>query len=422
MKFNKMNITNTNKAFNVDVQDTKISFAIIFQICMLIINYTVKEVFQVNDPHERSLISMIFMVLVGVLYLKNIRSVINRVGSFIILTYTSIGIMFLLTMLIYPQNYKYLIEVLFWLFLICLPTAFFYLAIRDKTIFLNMLLLSGYFQMTLGFVIFISMILATPTYDMTFSYLFLVPIVIITYKIFFVKFKFIDSILIIFAIAAILTVGSRGPLLAYLIFIMLLTVNYIFTRKIKIKTITIIFIAQVSFIILVLNISELLIVFDKLLFEYGIKSRTIYLLMSDNIDISTGRVEISTNTISYITRKPILGYGIAGDRVFLNGTYPHNIFLEILAQFGFVFGGILIAAFVIYWIRGLFFNKGNAEHHLAIIFSGIGLISLFYSGSYLTSSNYWLFMAICLSFGNFQRRIIKNVDTADNSYIKEDPS
>ena len=422
MNSNKLKIMITNKATKANKQDKKISFAIIFQFCMLITNYTIKEVFQVNNPGVRSMISLIFMILVGILYLKSIRLVLNRVGSFFVLTYASIGTLFLVTMLIYPENNEYLVEASFWLFLICLPTALYYLAIRDKTIFLDMLILSGYLQMILGFIIFISMIITTPTYDMTFSYLFLVPIVIITYKLFFVKFKFMDSILIITAIAAILTVGSRGPLLAYLIYIMLLILNYFLKRKIKIKTLAIMFIAQVSLFILVFNIYDLLILLDKLLFKYGIQSRTLYLLMSDNIDFSTGRSEIFTSTISYITQRPLLGYGIAGDRVFLNGTYPHNIFLEILAQFGVAFGGLIIAIFVIYWIKGLFFNKSKAEHHLAIVFAGIGLISLFYSGSYLNSSNYWLFMAICISSVNFRKKNIGNVNTVENSYDKGEPS
>ncbi len=420
MNSNDLKITTaTNKAIKEEKHDRKIAFAIIFQFCMLITNYTVKAVFQVNNPNIRSMISLVFMILVGVLYLKNIRFVLKRIGSFFVLTYALAGSLFLVNMLIYPQNNVYLIEASFWLFLICLPTALYYLAIRNKTIFLDMLLLSGYFQMVLGFMIFISMIITTPTYDMVFSYLLLVPIVILTYKLVFIKFKFIDGILIILAIAAILTVGSRGPLLAYLIYIMLLILNYFLKRKIKIKALVAMFTAQALFFILAFNINELLTILDKFLFKYGIQSRTLYLLMSDNIDFSTGRLEIFTNTISYIIQRPILGYGIVGDRVFLNGTYPHNIFLELIAQFGVAIGGLIISIFVICWIKGLFFNKNKTEQHLAIIFAGTGLISLFYSGSYLTSSNYWLFMGICISSINFRNRFIGNVDAVKKSCEKE---
>jgi len=407
MNPNDLEIDNNKKISRTYKEDRSISFAIIFQICMLMTNYTIKQVFQVNNPSVRSIISFVFMIIVGVLYLKNIRSVFKRIGPFFVLTYVFWGVLFLVTMLIYPENFEYLIEVSFWLFLICLPTALYYLAIRDKLIFLDMLLLSGYFQMILGLIIFISMIITTPNYDMVFSYLLLVPIVIITYKVLFIRFKLIDIILIIVAIAAILTVGSRGPLLSYMIYIMLLILSYILKKKTKIKDLAILFIAQVVLVILTLNINELfnlLDKLDKLFLKYGIQSRTLYLIMSDNIDFSTGRSDIFSNTISYITQRPILGYGIAGDRVFLNGTYPHNILLEILAQFGVAFGGLIIAIFAFYWISALCFNKSKVEQHLAIIFAGIGLISLFYSGSFLTSSNYWLFMAICISSVNFRKK------------------
>ena len=408
-----LKIVNTKKKIKTYSEDRRISFGIIFQFCMLITNYAIKEVFIVSNPSIRSMISLFFMILVGIFYLANIRIVFKRIAWFFLSTYIFFGILFLITMLIFPQNNEYLLEVSFWLFIICLPTALYYLAIKDKTIFLDMLLLSGYYQMILGFIIFIHIILNNPTYDMVFSYLFLVPIVIMTYKLFFIQFRVIDSIMIILAITSILTIGSRGPLLAYLFYIMLLIFNYSLKKKIKIKALLIQMIAQSAIVIIAFNSNNLLILLNKLLLRYGINSRTLYLFMNENIDFSTGRSDLYTRTISQILQRPIFGYGIVGDRLFLDGTYPHNIFLEIFAQFGITFGGLITATFVFYWIRGLFFNKSQGEEHLSIIFAGLGLISLFYSGSYLTSSNYWLFIAICISSVHFKGSSIE-IDSNKN--------
>lgn len=391
-----------NDAEKLDRDDKRISWAIILQFCMLITNYAVKEVFQINNSDMRSIISFIFMILVGIIYLKNLRIVLKRNSMFFIYSYIFFVCLFLLSALINPETIEFLPNIAFWLFVICLPTAQYYLAIRDKTIFLNMLIFSGYYQLFLGLVIFISMILTTPTYDMVFSYLILVPMTILTYKLLFIKFRIIDVALILSALIAVVTIGSRGPLLSYVIYLILLFFNYLIRNRLKAKAFMLFLVSTALMSAIVLNFNFFIKQLNNLLIRHGVQSRTIYLLLSDNIDFSTGRSEIFSNTVNNIILNPMLGYGIGGDRVFLNGTYPHNIFLEIIAQFGIILGGIFSLILIAYWISGVFFNKSTTNQHLAMIFAGVGLISLFFSGSYLTSSNFWLFMAICISSIHFR--------------------
>jgi hypothetical protein len=77
-----------------DRDDKRISWAIILQFCMLITNYAVKEVFQINNSDMRSFVSTIFMILVGMIYLKNLRIVFKRNGVFFILSYIFFGAYF----------------------------------------------------------------------------------------------------------------------------------------------------------------------------------------------------------------------------------------------------------------------------------------------------------------------------------------
>jgi len=394
-----------------DRDDKRISWTIILQFCMIITNYTVKEVFQINNSDMRSFISFIFMILIGIMYLKNLRIVFKRISMFFIFSYIFFMCLFLLSPLLNPETIEFLPNIAFWLFIICLPTAQYYLAIREKSIFLNMLILSGYYQLFLGLVIFISMILTTPTYDMVFSYLILVPMVILTYKLLFINFRIIDVALILLASISVVTVGSRGPLLSYFIYLVLLFVNYLIKNRLKAKALVLFLLSTTFISAIVLNFNFFIKQLNNLLIKYGIQSRTIYLLLSDNIDFSTGRSEIFSNTINNIFLNPVLGYGIGGDRVFLNGTYPHNIFLEIIAQFGIVLGGIFSLVLIMYWFIGIFLNKNTIDQHLAIIFAGLGLISLFFSGSYLTSSNFWLFMAICISSVHFTKHKLSYINS-----------
>lgn len=395
----------TKSRINIDSsqEDRKISLAIVIQFCMLITNYAIKEVLQISNSNTRSLFSLMFMILVGIFYLKNLKIVFKRNSTFFVTSYILCASVFLLSAFINPETIVFLPNIAFWFFIICLPTAQYYLAIKDKTIFLNMLITSGYYQLLLGLVIFVSMILATPTYDMVFSYLILVPTIILSYKIFFIKFKFFDIFLIILSLTAIITVGSRGPLLSYLLYMLLLIIKYLSQNKLKIKTWIIFLLLILVLSIVVINFNLLIEELNKILINNGIQSRTTYLLLSDDVDFSTGRSDIFSITIKNISAKPILGHGIGGDRLFLNGTYPHNIFLEIVSQFGIILGFIFCIILIFYWIKSMFFNKNKVEQDLVIIFAGIGLFSLFFSGTYLTSSNFWLFMSICISSIHFRR-------------------
>lgn len=401
--YGRKNTQKVNIVEKSNKDDRNISLAIIIQFCMLITNYAVKEILQISNADTRFMISFIFMMLVGIMYIKNLRIVLKRNGMFFILSYVFFACLFLFSALFNPETIEILPNIAFWFFIISLPTAQYYLAIRDKAIFLNMLILSGYYQMFLGLAIFISMILTTPRYDMVFSYLILVPMVVLTYKQIFIKFRMSDVALIILAFIAVVSVGARGPIVAYFIYLMLLFVNYLIKNRLKAKSLAWILLSTTVIFSIVLNFNFFIKQLNDLLVKNDVRSRTIYLLLSDTVDFSTGRSEIFSDTIDNIFLNPIFGHGIGGDRVFLNGTHPHNIFLEIIAQFGIILGGVFSLILISYWFIGVFLNKSTTNQHLAIIFSGLGLISLFFSGSYLTSSNFWLFMAICISSVHFSK-------------------
>lgn len=88
---------------------------------------------------------------------------------------------------------------------------------------------------------------------------------------------------------------------------------------------------------------------------------------------------------------------MAGDRVFLNGTYPHNIILEILVQFGIIIGGIILITFILYWFLAIFANKDKVEQDLAIYFLGLEWYNYLFQGhtSLLATFGYsWRFVLV----------------------------
>lgn len=86
--------------------------------------------------------------------------------------------------------------------------------------------------------------------------------------------------------------------------------------------------------------------------------------------------------IEAIAKNPILGIGIAGDRVLLEGSYSHNIVIEVISNFGIILGILLLSVLGIKWIKSLF-SKNESYLDIILIWSSIGFIHLFISSHIL---------------------------------------
>jgi len=97
--------------------------------------------------------------------------------------------------------------------------------------------------------------------------------------------------------------------------------------------------------------------------------------------------------IEAIAKNPILGIGIAGDRVLLEGSYSHNIVIEVISNFGIILGILLLSVLGIKWIKSLF-SKNESYLDIILIWSSIGFIHLFISSSYLIDFKFWIFIGV----------------------------
>lgn len=379
--------------------DKKISFAIILQFCMLITNYTFKQLFKITDSNIRTMISGIFMALVGIYFISIIKVVFSRIGKAFINSYLISLIIILFNMLFFPNNFQYLLEISFYLLLICMPIFLYYAAIEDKSILLEMLIKSSYYQMMIGIIFFIATDFSVARYDMVFSYLILVPVEILLYKM-YSDFNIIDILLFFVGLMMIIIMGSRGPMLSLAIYWILLVIKHIHNSENMVRYFIAFFLFVTIIRIIWLNFDIMVLKLDLILRNMGFSSRTLSIFLSDSVDFSSGRINIYSFIIGCIKERPFLGYGLAGDRVLLGGTYPHNIFLEILVQFGIIIGSLIIVLIIYLCIKAMFNNKDKVETDLALLFFGIGFVQLLVSGSYLTSGNFWLFMSICINSTN----------------------
>ena len=221
-----------------------------------------------------------------------------------------------------------------------------------------------------------------------------------------------------FSLIIIIAVGSRGPLLCIMAFVILyLMLNF---KKSKILIIALLALTIVVFY----NYNSILDGLIDLFEEYNISSRTLYKIKNGSISDDTGRSSIKEVAFEQLEEHPWLGTGIAVERIKINelvmnkdmgSCYPHNLLIEILVQYGYVIGTAIILYLIYLVIKSV--QKGNIdEKELLIIIFSIEIIRLMLSSSYLRSSLFflWLGLSINVVYKNREEKIEENSNNSTN--------
>ena len=204
--------------------------------------------------------------------------------------------------------------------------------------------------------------------------------------------------LLIFFITTVCVVlyGSRAALLCLILFVLIfeIFVNKGYKRKILIASAIFLF-------IMMANIAEILatILFldDDLLSNSYIITR----LTNGSLFSSDGRDDIYRHSMNYISSMGLEIHGFFGDRVVNNGIWPHNIFLELIMQFGWLVGPILCMVLIYIIFRSLM-SRGNFIISLFIVTTFLG--RYWFSGSYLLEGKFWIALFSLITVINVSNR------------------
>ena len=229
-------------------------------------------------------------------------------------------------------------------------------------------------------------------YSMGFGYSCLVPWLFIMME-FMQKPTFKQGVFAIVIFMAVMSLGSRGPLVGMFAFVIIAFVKINHENKKDVR-IAIGFLAGIIFL---LFSNSIFIWLYNYLYGIGINSRTLALLSYD-IGHKSGRDKIYAFFLKEIFSHPFAIHGINGEQA-LGYNYPHNMVLELLYQFGIVFGGLIIVAIAIRAIKILkasHINK-DAKQQMEIIFLCASLPSLMISGTLWTQSNFWTWLAVSIN-------------------------
>ncbi|MBO5896249.1 MAG: O-antigen ligase family protein [Clostridia bacterium] len=182
----------------------------------------------------------------------------------------------------------------------------------------------------------------------------------------------------------ILIFGTRGPIVCMLVYVALLTIYYSFkSRNLKkLLILLIIFAIVLSVFIFDTLFIEVSSALSKVFERIGFSTRIFNFIIEGDIIASKGRESLAKQAIEAIIENPMWGYGVTADRAMF-GIYPHNMFLEILCQYGIVFGSLLIITMLVITVIALLKSRKNTRRFtFGLMLVSIVFVKLMISSTY----------------------------------------
>lgn len=242
-------------------------------------------------------------------------------------------------------------------------------------------------------------------YEQSLGYL-LLPGAIILADAAFQRRPVLNSGLTGIALFMLVSTGARGPLVAAIIFLTARTAWHM--RKSTTSAMTAALVGVGAVITTQKYRDEMLMVLVGWLELGGLSTRSVERFMDSTLFVDDARDSLARHALKIIDTHPLFGIGIGNDYEYLaremgaassdaRGWYPHNIVLEVLAQFGVIIGSLLLLLLIAIVVKAIL-DQGDSERvRVVLIFVAIGLVPLFVSGSYLDWPSFFALIGICLS-------------------------
>lgn len=206
-----------------------------------------------------------------------------------------------------------------------------------------------------------------------------------------------SKILYVLGIAFLLIGGCRGAILTLVIFLMLLYIKSF--EHFNAKKFFGVFLIIAIIIIIIYNLNYIMQWLQRFLQQFGYSSRLINKMLGVSAD---GDIfEISDRQRIYDKIKAnikFLPQGLFCDRLLVE-SYAHNIILEVLIQFGYIFGGLILVKFISIVVKSIkCANKMNDDFLITSSFAFVAILlgQMMVTSSYLTNRGFWLFFGLSI--------------------------
>lgn len=357
--------------------DYIISSAVLIQSVLVILELYCVDVLHLNEEiatHYRVLLTAVPMVIALLLSLF-------RRPTLFLFTYLGVALVFLLSVFFFPETQEEVEHLgLRFTFPLVIGSALCLMSVHDLEIVNKTLYWMSYLTFACALAYFYKVYttlggFAITDYNMSFSYALLLPMASM-----YSQKKPIPLIIagILFAIVVIM--GSRG---AAVFFILYLLADMMKNHKKLIVPVSIIAVIMLFTVPMIATFLE----------NYGIESRTLTNIMeSDKSDHDSGRLDMYMQMIQVLKENWFTGIGLFGDRIYLD-VYCHNIILEVLLNFGVIFGTVFLLFFG-RWIVLTYYRAESKERDTILLYFTATVCPLMVSHSYLTDYNFGVFLGI----------------------------
>lgn len=237
--------------------------------------------------------------------------------------------------------------------------------------------------------------------DMSRSYQ-LLPNVLFALNYAFNNKKFYLWVVPIIGILYLLSMGSRGPVIVTIVYIVLKFIKDSSSQNIgKVLVLTVIGIAVIVFFNSDLY-TDALITLRNLLAQFGVSTRVLDLaIVGETVSHDSGRNDIYALLLSKLAEHPLKGYGVYGEWQWI-GWSAHNLYLEIMIHFGIPMG-IFVLLWIVKTIFGTYFKTSNTHaKDFILIWICYIFIRGFFGGAYLEYG-----MAFAIGFCINEHRQVK---------------
>lgn len=375
--------------YNTEKYEKRLSYIVCFQIITLYFT-NLSDVMQGIIPIPSSIISNFFKIGLMILFISTIPIIIKRINRLLIFYILFYAIIILSNYLLFYENREYVIREFMLYLKLVLPATISIITLKNhKILFENIIITSRYISIftAVFFIINIGKTFGS-LYYMGFSYAILFPTMVMSYTGINRKI-FIDKILVILNIMVVIILGSRGAIACLGIYYIYLFVNNKNNRKIQMIIPNILILTTIIF-----NLKNMLKFLYELLLSKGIYSRTLRLFLEDEIHIG-GRDLIYENLKKQIQYNPLEIRGINADFA-LNGIYSHNIFLELLYEFGVILGVILIIILISLIIYTIFMKNEDSIEQLIYLYMFSSMPKLLFTSTLWHDTGFWIWIILLI--------------------------
>lgn len=350
--------------------------------------------------------------MVWLLLITGIPEILRAMSSKVIFGVLLFGILLLSQYFLFPNNVDYLAPTSFMdvvtfsprSLLAVVPYILIGLAVTDVEGLSQMLHLGSRIGVTAGTLSYLIAISAGHRIhydDMANAYALCIVICVLI-----ANYQKGDIYFLLMGFFSLLLAGTRGPIVCVIVAVLIkvLFLNVDNTKKILaiIAGVIAVIILQSELLYTILDIVEGF--FNDLGVE---RLRIVEYFREDMIADTSGRdmlMEIVTNKLF---EKPLVGYGVGGDRLILGNRYVHNLMMEIWVSYGVVVGTALLG-WIGYWLTKGVFSKDTVFRSLVISLFCATVVKLFMSSSYLQSKEMFILLGICMSGSSLYAKIKTN--------------